>query len=338
MKKLAILSICTILGTEAFALSKEIRFDMLKTKLSEELKSKEYNSALDTISELKNMGVSLPNSLVYFEAKAMFENGQKAGSYKLFEKYLNKDGKGAKYYKEALAYIIKAEPEKKKVELERQRKLERQKETERQKEKLFDIENESIYRDKYSGDSFVYGGRGTWWEANKKCESLIYAGFDNWYLPDENDLKPILSDYHITDYEDSYKDRKSDKKWYKKEINRNPYIQYGSASYYVFKEKFLSHKKIKIVDSIWSSNDYNVPDNSEEKALVITDTKQGIFYAKSKNNDYSYYCIRSGIEQGVNKEKLKKLNSQLKNSWIDIKTNLMWQNEKYDKEDIKIMV
>ena len=92
-----------------FALSPEIRFDMLKTKLAQQLKSQEFSGALETMDEIKALGIPLPSSLDYFEGKALFESGQKYDAYIKLENYVEQNGKSAKYYNQAIAYLVKAE-------------------------------------------------------------------------------------------------------------------------------------------------------------------------------------------------------------------------------------
>ncbi len=109
--RLFLLSCLLIMSMNSHALSPEIRYDMLQTKLAGQLKAKNYSASLSTIREIKSMGRRLPKSFDYFEAKALFESGQKARAAKLFERYVNNTGKKGKYYRQSLAYLIKAEEE-----------------------------------------------------------------------------------------------------------------------------------------------------------------------------------------------------------------------------------
>ncbi len=107
--RLFLLSCLLIMSMNSHALSPEIRYDMLQTKLAGQLKAKNYSASLSTIREIKSMGRRLPKSFDYFEAKALFESGQKTRAAKLFERYVNNTGKKGKYYRQSLAYLIKAE-------------------------------------------------------------------------------------------------------------------------------------------------------------------------------------------------------------------------------------
>jgi len=98
-----------LLNTILFALSADIKFDMLKTKLSQQLKASEYKSALSTMKEIRNLEVKIPSSFDYFEGKALFESGNPDKAYIKMESYVNATGKNGKYYKKALQYLIKSE-------------------------------------------------------------------------------------------------------------------------------------------------------------------------------------------------------------------------------------
>jgi len=93
----------------AYALSPSVKIDMLKAQLVEQLKGKDYASAVQTMQDLKATGTKLPSSFEYFEGKALFESGQQAASYDKFAHYTETQGKNSKYYKDAIAYLIKAE-------------------------------------------------------------------------------------------------------------------------------------------------------------------------------------------------------------------------------------
>jgi formylglycine-generating enzyme required for sulfatase activity len=89
---------------------------MLKTKLVDQLKTDNYKGALSSISKIKALGRKLPKSFKYFEGKALFESGQRVASYNKFEDYVVKNGNKAKYYKQSISYLIKAEEAKEKAD------------------------------------------------------------------------------------------------------------------------------------------------------------------------------------------------------------------------------
>ncbi len=116
MKKLvcaALFLVVTALPTFSHALSDEVKLDMLKTKLVQQLEAKDYDGALETMQELKGMGATLPASFEYFEGKALFESGNKVEAYYKFSHYADTQGKNGKYYKETIAYLVQAEEAKK---------------------------------------------------------------------------------------------------------------------------------------------------------------------------------------------------------------------------------
>jgi len=132
--------IVTLLQLSLFGLPKEVKIDMLKEQLKEQLKNNKHKKALETMNELKNLNIKLPPSFNYFEAKALFETGDHYNSYKLLEEYVTTQGKSGKFYKKAIKYLIKAEPTYKKIEAKKQQerieKKRREEEKKRKKEEL----------------------------------------------------------------------------------------------------------------------------------------------------------------------------------------------------------
>ena len=201
-----------------FALSPEIRFDMLKTKLVQQLKAQKFTGALETMYEIKSLGVHVPSSLDYFEGKALFESGQKYEAYIKLENYVEKNGKNAKYYNQAIAYLVKAEStynaENKKKEQERiankiaaeeaRIAAEQRAQEQREIERLFRKEAEEFLALPQTDKEFSYTGlmwtlpvppkyrnnplipvqvSGTAQEAKTYCESLTSDGYDDWRIP-----------------------------------------------------------------------------------------------------------------------------------------------------------
>lgn len=110
MQKLFItILLITNLTTICFAFSKDIKFDMYKTKFIDEMKAQEYKKAIFTLNKLKKLGIRLPSSVLYFEGKAQYKVGNPVKAYKALELYLTKEGKKAKYYKESISMLIKSE-------------------------------------------------------------------------------------------------------------------------------------------------------------------------------------------------------------------------------------
>ncbi len=109
MKFLLLTAAVVLFVGQAYALSPEMKLDMLKSRLVEELKGAEYGKALKTIGDLKATNTKLPKSFAFFEGKALYESGEKAQAYKVLEKYLVANGKEAKYYKQGISYLAKSE-------------------------------------------------------------------------------------------------------------------------------------------------------------------------------------------------------------------------------------
>jgi hypothetical protein len=204
-----------------FALSPQIRFDMLKAKLVEQLKTQEYNSALETISELKSLGLPIPSSLDYFEGKALFESGKKYEAYVKLEEYVEKNGK-TKYYNKAIAYLVKAEEAyKEEMQKKEQERLAREKAAEEariaaeqraQKEALLRQEAEKFSTLPQIDKDFSYTGlmwtlpvpkkyrtnpylpvkvTGTKQDAVTYCENLTVEGYNDWRVPTLKEFSTI---------------------------------------------------------------------------------------------------------------------------------------------------
>lgn len=110
MKKLLlVVLIITNITTLSFALSNDIKFDMYKNTFVEQIEAKKYDKALFTLKKLKKLGKPIPSSLLYFEGKAYSKTGKLGKAYKPLEQYVSKEGKKAKYYKEALSLLFYAE-------------------------------------------------------------------------------------------------------------------------------------------------------------------------------------------------------------------------------------
>lgn len=167
-----------------WALSPEIRFDMLKTKLAQQLKGQKYGDALETMNEIKSLGVATPSSLDYFEGKALFETGKKYEAYEKLEDYVSKHGKKARL-----------EAEQRARRKQEQEALWRKEAEEFSSHPVIDKEFGTgqmwtlpvaeQYRDNPYLLIKVYGSAQ---EATDFCQNLNVEGYSDWRLPTRKDI------------------------------------------------------------------------------------------------------------------------------------------------------
>ena len=194
MKKFLLL-VVLLYSVNLFALSKQVQYDMLKVKLTEQLKSKKYTASLKTVNKIKDLNIALPNSFLYFEGKALFEAGLKAKSYKQFGKYVEISGNQAEYYNQAIIYLVKAEKEFLKAE-QKFLKAEIAKTKERKKRSLItgvvkDPKTELVWQDNFGKQSV----KKTFKDAKLYCENLSLSNRYDWRLPSMRELGSILNYY-----------------------------------------------------------------------------------------------------------------------------------------------
>jgi len=233
-----IIAVILLWTPSLFALSPQIRFDMLKAKLVEQLKTQKYSSALETITELRSLGLPVPSSLDYFEGKALFESGKEYEAYVKLEKYVEENSQ-AKYYNKAIAYLVKAEDAyKKEMQKREQQRIAREKAAEEariaaeqraQKIALLRQEAEVFSTLPQIDKKFSYTGlmwtlpvpkkyrrnpylpvkiTGAKQEAISYCENLTAGGYNDWRVPTLKEFSTISgkgSNYsHIAWGEDPY--------------------------------------------------------------------------------------------------------------------------------------
>ncbi len=212
------LALVLIFGSSgAFALSDEVRFDMLRTKLVEQLKGHHYKDALKTIAEIRQMKQSLPASIDYFEGKSLFESGNPYEAYLKLEQYVDAQGKEGKYYRQALAYLVKAEDayqaEQKKRELQRKEQIEKARKQEQLDKKLRaqarKFSKKLTRKDSETGliwtrvPAIPYRNnpylpipvKASAKQAKDFCEQLDLDGITNWELPNMRIFSSIAGDW-----------------------------------------------------------------------------------------------------------------------------------------------
>jgi hypothetical protein len=233
-----IIAVILLWTPSLFALSPQIRFDMLKAKLVEQLKTQKYSSALETITELRSLGLPVPSSLDYFEGKALFESGKEYEAYVKLEKYVEENSQ-AKYYNKAIAYLVKAEDAyKKEMQKREQQRIAREKAAEeariaaeqraqkiallRQEAEVFSTLPQIDKKISYTGLMWTLPVpkkyrrnpylpvkiTGAKQEAISYCENLTAGGYNDWRVPTLKEFSTISgkgSNYsHIAWGEDPY--------------------------------------------------------------------------------------------------------------------------------------
>ena len=164
MKKLGF--IFTILfTTQLFALTPAVKYDMLSTKLIQQLKAKEYTEAVTTINEIRALGVKIPQSLDFFEGKALFESGRQGDSYQKFKSYTDAGGKDAEHYTNAIEYLIKLKDH-----------------------IVKDTDTGLIWQDNRAAKI----RKKDWNGAKSYCDKLTLAGYSDWRLPNYDELLSIV--------------------------------------------------------------------------------------------------------------------------------------------------
>jgi hypothetical protein len=229
MKRFLLLTICLFLFVSPlYALSPEIKLDMLKSRLVQELKGGEYGKALNTIADLKATNTKLPKSFAFFEGKALFESGKKAQAYKVMEKYLEANGKEAKYYKQAISYLanseaaylskVQAKKNRQAAQRKRQREVDAEKQrlaAKRQAERDQDAQlraeaagiarnrkqiydqatglawSEPIPNPSHKKSPYIQYGV-TKYEIKKYCENLVIGDNTDWRLPTMREFSTVF--------------------------------------------------------------------------------------------------------------------------------------------------
>jgi hypothetical protein len=164
------------------ALSPEIKFDMLKLKLSKQLQDKQYQKSLITMQKIKELNIKTPNSFVFFEAKALYDAGYKEKAYKKFNFYAQKFGRESRYYNQTLSYLLEIEET-----------FLKQKGISNASDIFIDKKNNLMWQDtpKNKNKEFeMY-----WNEANLYCENLNFTKYSDWYLPNKEQLVKLTRKY-----------------------------------------------------------------------------------------------------------------------------------------------
>jgi hypothetical protein len=90
-------------------LQRSIRIDKYKLALSQHLKSKEYESALQFFGFFDRLDYKLSNSMLFFKAESLFNTGKISLANDAYNQYLNTEGKKGSYYKKSLQRLSEIE-------------------------------------------------------------------------------------------------------------------------------------------------------------------------------------------------------------------------------------
>jgi len=91
----------------------QLEYDLLKVRLTEQLKDEQYEEMLDSIAALKSSGYEYSHSLIYFQGFAYLNLERLVDADNAFRTYIEIAGTEGKHYRKALKKIIEIE---KKVE------------------------------------------------------------------------------------------------------------------------------------------------------------------------------------------------------------------------------
>ncbi|HIP13063.1 MAG TPA: DUF1566 domain-containing protein [Arcobacter sp.] len=192
---LKLLLILTI-NINLFALSDEVKFDMLKIKLAKQFENKEFKKSLNTMQAIKELNIKIPDSFIFFEAKALYNSNSELNSYNKFKYYAETYGRDSQYYTQTLNYLLILEE---KIQYNKLLK---------QKEKK---EFNSVYRDKETmlmwqdnPESANQKNDKYWKDAKKYCDKLILHNYKDWYLPNRDQLVNLNKNYHNLKFNSKY--------------------------------------------------------------------------------------------------------------------------------------
>jgi len=152
-----------VLNSFLFGLSDEVLADKYLISAKKHVKSKEYKQAVTYFKKIFNLGIKVPNDMYYFYGKSLKNSGDIIEAYEVFNLYIEKSGRSAKYYQKALGFIVALEDnvahKKKKLAKEKVRELQR-------------IEHEKIREEKRNKELLI--------------ETRIKQSHNNWIFIEEN--------------------------------------------------------------------------------------------------------------------------------------------------------
>jgi len=229
----------------SYVFSDEIQFDTLKTQYEAQKQKKDYRGMILTMMKLRQTSVELPESMLYDEAEAYYKTDQSAYAYILLNQYIEKFGKDGKYYSEALVLL-------KQTEIHYNKYMPKQI-TALQARTVMDEETGLMWQD----DISVKEVKMSWSGAKRYCTTLAIASYDDWRLPDYDELlsivdysrtKPAIKNIFINTAFSGYWSSNSDasssaKAWY---------VLFSSGSTYSYRKFDLNYVRCVRSNNAWS--------------------------------------------------------------------------------------
>jgi len=197
------ISLFLLLSTSLFALNTEVRFDMLKVQLKNQLEAQEYKKAIKTFSKIrKYKKQKLPVSYDFYEGQVNFEAHHYKKAYRLLDKYVSNVGRDGEYYDMSLPMLLSIEDKIKAKKIKKQAILKL-----KRKSIFLDLDTNLMWQN--SKTLFI----GTYKKADNYCSNLKLNGFNNWYLPNASQLKSINNKNKKQHILEGFKHLKNNKFW-----------------------------------------------------------------------------------------------------------------------------
>lgn len=161
MKNFKLLLAVAVLSVNIWALPPQVEADRLFVKAKDALDSKDYATAVQSLSKAQKLGVKLPDTFSYHYGTALLGMGNYDEALKMLDSYLAQ-GSTAKFYKEALEKYNFAE----------------------NRDYWIDKDTGLMWQDNEDAKTLVKTQAG----AVEYCDALSLAGYSDWILPSKDQL------------------------------------------------------------------------------------------------------------------------------------------------------
>ena len=219
------ITLILFINSTLFALNNEVRFDMLKIKLKNELESQEYKKAIKTFSKIRKYKEQLPISYDFYEGQVNFEANNYNKAYNLLSKYVTTVGRNGEYYHTSLPMLLDIET---KIE-----------QTNNKKQEISNLKRKSTFIDTntnlmWQNTKNLYIG--TYKNSEIYCKNLSLNGYYNWYLPNASQIKSINNKSKKQNILEGFKRLRNYKFW----ASNGNYNNKHNVWYLDFKHSILS--------------------------------------------------------------------------------------------------